>query len=143
MIRALAAVAAVGVAIGAVGGWLWALPPTPWLEFHWLTAHYEVGQREIALSGRYTVNFVCPPDVEVIWRTEAIATDGQLALYGPKPGLPPLGVGNHEYKSSIPLLEAILPDGWVVRVIATCPGMKPDTAVSLAAAVRVGETPLP
>lgn len=137
MIKYATLAALVGMVLGAVGGWWYALPPEPWLLFHRLTAVYELGSRDIELRGYYTVEKECRGDLDVIWRTEAIASDGQLATYGPKPGMPPLTHGPHVYVSSIPLVETIRPDGWVVRVIATCPSLKPETVVSPAAPVRV------
>lgn len=129
----------IGALIGGASGWWYALPPTEWLNFTELRASYKHGAKEISLLGRYEVIRQCTLDDAVIWRTEAIASDGQLAVYGPKPGLPPLERGQHSYISSIPLLQRILPDGWVVRIIATCPGEKPETVVSPAAVVLVWE----
>lgn len=134
--RTLVIVAALtGVVIGAAGGWWYNLPPTPWLKFGPLSASYAPEAQEITLKGSYTVHRMCNKGLDVIWRTEAIATDGQLAVYGPKPGMPLLTAGDHPYSSTIPLLERIRPDGWVVRVIATCPGEDPETVVSMAATV--------
>jgi hypothetical protein len=97
-----------------------------------LQALYTTGAEEITLTGDLVVARECEEGVAVIWRTEAVATDSQIALYGPKPGMPPLTKGHHPYVSSIPLLEKILPDGWVVRIIATCPGETPETVVAAA-----------
>ena len=117
-----------GVAVGGIIAWWISRPPTPWIKFEWITATYVpqgIDGPEIQLKGVYYVNRECHR--KVIWRTEAIATDGQIALYGPKPGAPPLTKGRHEYEATLPLLAGIRPDGWRSTVIITCPGETPET----------------
>ena len=126
-----------GGTAGFAASWWLNQPTPPWLNFSRLAAHYDTGTVEITLSGSFVVNRECEVPAPVIWRTEAIATDGQLALYGPKPEPPDFTYGYHEYVGTIPLLGEISPDGWVVRVLVTCPGEKPETVSSPAARVAV------
>ena len=129
----------VGAALGAAISWWWAQPPTPWIKFEWLVATYKEGSDAIELRGAYVVHRACPVDKAVIWRTEALATDGQIAIYGPKPNLPPLDEGYHQYSAPLSLLHGIKPDGWRSTVIATCPGERPETVPSPSASVQMKE----
>lgn len=118
----------IGIAVGGIITWWAARPPTPWIEFEWLTAVYVPQGKdgpEIQLKGVYYIVRECRR--KVIWRTEAIATDGQIALYGPKPAVPAVTEGRHEYEATLPLLAGIRPDGWRSTVIMTCPGETPET----------------
>jgi hypothetical protein len=127
--------------LGLALGWFLGRPPDPWLDFDELQAFYELDARQITTAGHYEVSREC--DVSktskgtepagssrVIWRYEAISSDGQIAVYGPRPPAPSFANGEHRYTGSIPLLREIDPDGWVVRVLITCPGEAPETVTS-------------
>lgn len=120
----------------ALGFWLTYQPPA-WIEFADLKASHVLGSKVISVSGKYLVNRECDSQRPVIWRTEALATDGQVAIYGPRPEPPPLTLGSHEYVSEIPLKEDISPDGWAVSVITTCSNELPPTVASHPALVSV------
>lgn len=133
-----------GLILGGTISWYLNKPTPRWMEFEWLTAHYRPEGLVIALNGEYRVIRKCPLSRGgVIWRTEAIATDGQIALYGPTESHPDLTTGNHVYKGNISLLEPINPDGWIVRVIVTCPAENPETVVSPPAPVDLIELSWP
>jgi hypothetical protein len=134
--------------LGLVLGWWLGQPPAAWMDFYQLRAFYAVEGREITTDGQYEVRRECATTDEargiepsgssrVIWRYEAIATDGQIASYGPKPPAPSFDKGEHHYTGSIPLQRMISPDGWVVRILITCPGEEPETVTSPAARVEV------
>lgn len=125
----------VGLALGfGISWWI----NRPWMEWEWITATYRLGDFRIALVGQYDVNRDCwRQGGQVLWRTEARATDGQIALYGPGEATPSLTVGSHRYEGEIALVEKINPDGWQVFVIVTCPGETPESVVSPAARVDV------
>lgn len=138
-----------GIVFGSVASWWLNTPAPAWLNFTTLEAYYKSGAVEITTVGQYIVNRECAPsqiakgDVPagtelVIWRTEAIATDGQIASYGPRQPAPDFGLGPHRYVKAIPLTKEINPDGWVVRILITCPGESPETVTSPAAKVQVG-----
>lgn len=129
----------IGLVIGGGLSWWITSQQTPWLEFDKLTSTYQPGAREIQMVGEYTVHRPCDGEQNrlVIWRTEALATDGQIALYGPKPDMPPMTVGTHVYSAPITLQEAILPDGWRTSVIITCAGANPETVASPSALVTI------
>lgn len=125
-----------GVALGAAISWFIYAPQALWMKFDWLTATYVTGSDRILLAGLYEVGRPC--DAPVIWRTEALATDGQIAVYGPSaPGLPPLTVGEHAYEDAIALLEPIFPDGWRVTVIVTCTSEPRGTVASPSVPVEI------
>lgn len=118
--------ACAGVIVGS--GVSWYLT-RPWLEFEWLTASYERGAERITLLGEIRVNRSCPPE-DVIWRTEALANDGQVASYAPTEQAPVLTKGLHQYEGEIALKEPILPDSWQVTIIVSCAGDGFGTAAS-------------
>ena len=127
--------AATGALLGAGIAWYWVVGPAPWMSFDDLQATYVRDSRQIGLSGHYQINRPCPDAKKIVLRVEALATDGQIAMYGPKPGVPDVTEGRHVYVDSLPLLQAIEPDGWIVRAIITCPGELEDTIVSPSATV--------
>lgn len=128
----------IGLVLGAGIMWFFTREPLPWLEFQSLEATYKTGSTDILLNGVYRINLECDHGSKpVIWRTEALATDGQIAIYGPKPAPPLLTVGEHRYYATLRLLESINPDGWESRVIASCAGAYPETVASPAAIVRI------
>lgn len=131
----------IGACIGVAIGWLTDKPPPTWMHFETFRATYVLGSKVVRLSGVYEVTQICD-DNTLIWRTEILATDGQIALYGPKADAPMLTEGWHQYDEDIMLLRPILEDGWVARAIVTCPDERPDTVVSPPAVVTVHEPPL-
>ena len=107
-----------GALVGGVGAWWFS---RPWIEFKPLTAYYIDGDPAIYVSGRYQVNRECNTSSSpIVWRIEALATDGQIALYGPQPVVPEMSRGEHLYNEKLPLLETIRPDGWRVTALVTC-----------------------
>lgn len=129
----------VGATIGVGLGWWTNRPVQPWVSFAEFEASYVLESKVVKLAGLYRVFRVCYTDL--IWRTEILATDGQIALYGPKDDEPVLTSGWHEYHEEVRLLRPILEDGWVARVIITCPEEHPDTVVSPPAVVEVHRAP--
>lgn len=128
----------IGILLGSILSWWLNYDKPRWMHFESLSASYVLGEKEIELSGAYVVARPCHDGKgPIIWRAEALATDGQVAIYGPSPALPDLDVGYHQYADSIQLLQTIQPDGWVVRIIVTCPGEQPETVVSPPARVMV------
>lgn len=144
------------VVVGMLAGiWVSWWINRPWLEFERLDATYRLTAHQILLQGSYKVNRECdhggwwgaltrwvfgkavPPDNVPVWRNQAIATDGQIALYGPIPEAPSLAPGHHTFAMTIPLLAEIYPDGWTVTSFASCPGERPETVVSRLAVVLV------
>ena len=121
----------------AFGSWISWWLNRPWLEFMSLMATYELEAHEIKLYGYYQVNRECKAEpAGAVWRNEALATDGQIAMYGPRPEAPPMFKGEHRLAMSIPLEERILPDGWKVTAEAYCAGESPETVVSSGRARR-------
>ena len=127
----------------------------PWIEFEYVAAAYQLEAHEIFLDGYYQVNRECGnrspldkliawllnkpllPKIEPVWRNEALATDGQIALYGPLPAPPDLSRGEHRLHMRIPLLAEIYPDGWKATARAYCPGERPETVISPLAVVVI------
>jgi hypothetical protein len=108
----------VGALIGGGGAWWFS---RPWIEFNPLIAQYIEGDPAIYVSGTYSVNRECDISKSpIVWRIEALATDGQIALYGPQPVLPDMSRGRHYYQEKLPLLATIRPDGWRTTVLVTC-----------------------
>ena len=130
IILAVSLLACVTIGLGA--GWWLGSPPPPWLVFKELHASYRLGSNEILLTGRHLVNRECASPVS--WYQEALATDGQIAQYGPVSGAPLLTKGMHLYEDKIALTEEIFPDGWKVWLIARC---ESETVTSMSARVVI------
>ena len=108
----------IGAMIGGGTAWWFS---RPWLQFESLTAQYIKGDPAIYVSGSYQVNRECEiRHSPIVWRIEALATDGQIALYGPQPIVPEMSKGVHLYQEKLPLRAMIRPDGWKVTVLVTC-----------------------
>lgn len=127
----------IGLVLGAGAMWYLTRGQLPWLEFSMLNASYTLGSTEIDIAGAYIVRRPCNHDGKVVWRTEALATNGQIAVYGPKPDAPTLTVGEHQYHTTLPLLDMIDPDGWEVRLLVSCAGAYPETMASPRAVVSI------
>lgn len=146
----------------AIGAWISWYINRPWLEIFFVSATYRAQWNEILLEGYLDVNRECdgdttlrtlldwlltgrePVHVTPVWRNQAIATDGEVALYAPIPDPPPLTKGEHRFSMTIPVLEGIFPVGWLITIAVTCSGESPETAVSRQTSVivlDVEETP--
>jgi hypothetical protein len=132
-----------GGLFGAGLAWYIAAPETPWLEFKDLRADYVLDSHEIQLAGHYAVNRTCLPSGKLIWRVEALATDGQIAIYGPKGRVPHLEESG-VYTESVALAQEIQPDGWTARLLISCiTGAKVETVVSPTATVSMRRPGMP
>jgi hypothetical protein len=133
-----------GGVFGAGLAWYIAMPEAPWLEFKDLQANYVLDSHQIELSGHYTVNRTCQPNGKLIWRVEALATDGQVAIYGPKGNAPHLANHDGVYAESVALAQEIQPDGWTARLLISCiSNNKVETIVSPTATVNMRRSGTP
>ena len=136
----------VGLIIGGTASWWINHVPPRWLEFQSLAATYSTGDLKIHLKGRYHVERECRREDgmgPIMWQKRAIATDGQVALYGVVRMPPPLVLGDHYYDDVIPLKQPINPDGWYILLAVICPGEDPEMIVPPRAVIQVIPPGLP
>jgi hypothetical protein len=143
--RVIAWAALVGATLGGLLSWWFSHPPQPWIEFAALSAIYASGSPSIAVSGHYQVHNDCVESGggPVIWRIVTETKDGQIALYGPQLAPPIIVEGTHEYSALLALENGMSPNGWRVTIIATCPGLVPETVASRSVLVEIIDPILP
>ena len=139
------AIGIAGLIVGGAIGWWVNKPPARWVHFFGLRAEYHLGSTAIHVTGDYEVVRSCRDSAgergEVRWTMAAIATDGQIALYGPASPPPDLSLGEHSYEDTIELREPIIADSWQVYITVQCALQGFYTVISPIATLRISKEP--